>query len=59
MNTGRVALNRPMLAAGGDFADGLIVNEGQWLGGEIFVSFDTKAVALLEKQGQAALLLER
>jgi predicted nucleic-acid-binding protein len=64
LNAGNVAVNRPavdaglaMLNAGGDFADGLIAFEGQWLGGETFVSFDKKAVALLEKQGQAARLL--
>ena len=32
-----------MLDAGGDFADGVIAHEGQWLGGETFVSFDKKA----------------
>lgn len=59
-----VAMNRPaveaglrMLDAGGDFADGVIAYEGQWLGGETFVSFDKKAVALLTAQGQSARLL--
>lgn len=59
-----VVANRPvieagivMLDAGGDFADGVIVFDGQWLGGETFVSFDRKAVKLLEEQGTAALLL--
>jgi predicted nucleic-acid-binding protein len=63
LNAGNVAMNRPavdaglaVLDAGGDFADGLIAFEGQWLGGETFVSFDKKAVALLQKQGQAARL---
>jgi predicted nucleic-acid-binding protein len=46
-----------MLDAGGDFADGLIAFEGQWLGGETFVSFDKRAVGLLKEQGQTALLL--
>ena len=46
-----------MLEAGGDFADGVIAFEGQWLGGETFVSFDQKAVALLTAQGQSTLLL--
>ncbi len=57
-------MNRPaldaglaVLDAGGDFADGLIAFEGQWLGGETFVSFDKKAVALIEKRGQAARVL--
>lgn len=46
-----------VLEAGGDFADGVIAFEGQWLGGETFVSFDQKAVALLAAQGQSARLL--
>ncbi len=46
-----------MLNADGDFADGVIAFEGQWLGGEIFVSFDKKAVALLTASGHAAHLL--
>ncbi len=58
-----VETNRPaveaglaMLDAGGDFADGVIAYEGRWLGGETFVSFDTKAVEMLTAQGQAARL---
>ncbi len=43
-----------MLAAGGDFADGVMAFEGKWLGGEVFVSFDRKAVALLKGLGVAA-----
>ncbi|MCX5957681.1 MAG: type II toxin-antitoxin system VapC family toxin [Cyanobacteria bacterium] len=46
-----------LLEAGGDFADGLIAHEGQWLGGERFVSFDRQAVALLKTRGVAAELL--
>ncbi|MEO8882993.1 MAG: type II toxin-antitoxin system VapC family toxin [Devosia sp.] len=64
LNAGNVVMNRPaveaglaMLAAGGDFADGIIAYEGTWLGGETFVSFDKKAVTLLSKQGEAARLL--
>jgi predicted nucleic-acid-binding protein len=64
LNAGNVVVNRPaadagmaMLDAGGDFADGLIAFEGQWLGGETFVSFDKRAVGLLKEQGQTALLL--
>ena len=64
LDTGNVAVNRPavdaglaVLDAGGDFADGLIAFEGKWLGGETFVSFDKKAVALFEKQGQSARVL--
>lgn len=43
-----------VLDAGGDFADGVIAYEGQWLGAETFVSFDKKAVALLIARGQSA-----
>ena len=59
-----VKVNRPavevglsVLEAGGDFADGIIAYEGNWLGGETFVSFDKKAVALLSAQAQSARLL--
>lgn len=59
-----VEVNRPavesgllMLDAGGDFADGVVAYEGNWLGGETFVSFDKKAVAHLTDQGQSARLL--
>ena len=59
-----VEVNRPaveaglsMLDAGGDFADGVIAYEGNWLGGETFVSFDKKAIALLAAQGQSTRLL--
>jgi predicted nucleic-acid-binding protein len=61
---GAVVTNRPaaeaglaMLDAGGDFADGVIAYEGSWLGAETFVSFDRRAVKLLEAQGKSALLL--
>ncbi|WP_310452510.1 type II toxin-antitoxin system VapC family toxin [Sulfuritalea sp.] len=59
-----VEVNRPAveaglsaLEAGGDFADGVIAYEGNWLGGETFVSFDKKAVTLLKAAGQSARLL--
>ena len=59
-----VEVNRPaveagllVLDAGGDFADGVIAYEGHWLGGETFVSFDKKAVALLTTQGQSTRVL--
>lgn len=45
-----------MLNEGGDFADGVIAHDGQWLGGETFVSFDRDAIGLLQKQGQAAII---
>lgn len=46
------------LRSGADFADGVIAHEGAWLGGETFVSFDKKAVAAVEKQGQKGKLLK-
>ena len=64
LNAENVAVNRPaveaglaILNAGGDFADGLIAYEGRWLGGDVFVSFDKKAVTLITKEGQPARLL--
>jgi len=57
MNRPAVELGLSMLKAGGDFADAVIAYEGQWLGGETFVSFDKKAVTLLTTNGQAARLL--
>lgn len=64
LDAGNVAMNRPaveaglaILEAGGDFADGIIAYEGNWLGGETFVSFDRQAVKLVTKQGQAARLV--
>jgi predicted nucleic-acid-binding protein len=59
-----VVTNRPaaeaglaLLEAGGDFADGVIAYEGRRLGADVFISFDKKAVKLLEKSGEAARLL--
>ena len=43
-----------LLDAGGDFADGVIAHAGRWLGAETFVSFDKKAVGLLQARGEAA-----
>jgi len=64
LNSANVVVNRStveaglaMLDAGGDFADGVIVREGNWLGADTFVSFDRKAVKLLEAQGKSARLL--
>jgi predicted nucleic-acid-binding protein len=45
------------MEAGADFADGVIAYEGQWLGGETFVSFDKKAVAAVSGRGLKAKLL--
>ena len=59
-----VAVNRPaveaglrLFEAGGDFADGVIAYEGDWLGGETFVSFDKKAVSLIAQEGRQSRLL--
>jgi len=49
-----VAAGLAMLRAGGDFADGVIAHEGIGLGGDIFVSFDRRAVGALTKHGRAA-----
>jgi len=64
MNGANVAINRPaaeaglaLLDAGGDFADGVIAYEGNWLGADTFVSFDKKAVKLMQAQGAVAQLL--
>jgi predicted nucleic-acid-binding protein len=64
INGANVVVNRPaaeaglaMLDAGGDFADGVIAYEGNWLGADTFVSFDKKAVKLMEAQGESARLL--
>ena len=64
LNSANIAVNRStaeaglaMLDAGGDFADGVIAYEGNWLGADTFVSFDKKAVRLMEAQGKSARLL--
>ncbi|MDR6116640.1 MULTISPECIES: type II toxin-antitoxin system VapC family toxin [unclassified Sphingomonas] len=45
-----------ILEQGGDFADGVVAYQGKWLGADTFVSFDRKAINLLERGGQAVLL---
>jgi len=64
MNGANVVMNRPaveaglsILDAGGDFADGIIAYEGDWMGAEEFVSFDSKAISILQSQGSRARLL--
>jgi len=64
MNGANVVVNQPpveaglaLLDAGGDFADGIIAYEGSWLGAEVFISFDKKAVNLMEAQGESVRLL--
>jgi predicted nucleic-acid-binding protein len=56
VETNRAAIDAGLtvLDAGGDFADGVIAYEGRWLGAEMFVSFDKKAVEMLTEQGMAA-----
>ena len=61
MKSSNVEMNRPaveaglkVLDAGGDFADGAIAFEGEWLVAEEFVSFDSKAVAVVQSQGGRA-----
>jgi len=57
MNRPAVEAGLSALDAGGDFADGVIAYEGNWLGAEEFVSFDSKAVSMLKSQGNRARLL--
>jgi predicted nucleic-acid-binding protein len=64
MESSNVVMNRPAIEAGlsvldtgGDFADGVIAYEGDWLGAEEFVSFDSKAVSVLRSQGGRTRLL--
>lgn len=56
VETNRLAVEAglAMLDAGGDFADGVMAYEGQWLGADTFVSFDSKAVKMLTARGVAA-----
>ncbi|HVV94318.1 MAG TPA: type II toxin-antitoxin system VapC family toxin [Hyphomicrobiales bacterium] len=61
IDAANVAVDRPaaeaglaVLEAGGDFADGVIDHTGRWLGGEVFLSFDRKAVRRLAGLGHAA-----
>ena len=51
---GAITAGLRMLDAGGDFADGVIAAAGATLGGEVFVSFDRKAVARLQEIGMPA-----
>jgi len=64
MNSANVVMNRPAIEAGlsvleegGDFADGVMAFEGEWLGAQEFVSFDSQAVSLLRRKGARARLL--
>ena len=64
INAGNVVANRPAVEAGlavhdagGDFADGAMAHEGNWLGGATFVSFDKEAANILSAHGRSARLL--
>jgi predicted nucleic-acid-binding protein len=57
MNRAAVEAGLSALEAGGEFADGVIAFEGGWLGADEFVSFDSKAVSLMQAQGSRARLL--
>jgi predicted nucleic-acid-binding protein len=64
IDSANVVTNRPAVEAGlavldrgGDFADGAIAYEGAWLGADEFVSFDKKAVTLLQSRNKRARLL--
>jgi predicted nucleic-acid-binding protein len=64
LRVANVIVNRPAIESGlaaldtgGDFADGVIAYEGEWLGAEEFVSFDAKAVSVVQSQGSRARLL--
>ncbi|PPQ15546.1 VapC toxin family PIN domain ribonuclease [Bradyrhizobium sp. AC87j1] len=63
INASNAVVDRPaaeaglaFLDTGGDFADGVIAHEGNWLGADTFVSFDRKAVKLIEASGGLARL---
>ena len=65
INAANVKVNRPAVEsglavfdAGGDFADGVIAFEGQWLGAKEFVSFDKKAVSIIQRTGHSARKLD-
>lgn len=49
-----VDLGVAVLLAGGDFADGVIAQQGRTLGGGTFATFDEEAVSLLAAQGVPA-----
>ncbi|MEI9993419.1 MAG: type II toxin-antitoxin system VapC family toxin [Rhizomicrobium sp.] len=54
VNRAAVEAGLATLDAGGDFADGAIAFEGRQMGGETFVSFDRRAVKLLNATGMSA-----
>ncbi len=63
LGSGRVTTDWPaveaglaLLRAGGDFADGVIAHQGLAAGADAFVSFDVRAIRLLNQQGLPARL---
>jgi predicted nucleic-acid-binding protein len=46
-----------LLAAGGDFADGVIAFEGRALGPQALIVFDREAARLLQQGNEPAVLL--
>ena len=66
INSAKVVTNRlaveaglSVLKAGGDFADGVIAYEGNWIGAEELVSFDSKAISVLQALGSRRRLLSQ
>ncbi len=57
VNRAAVEAGLAVLNAGGDFADGVIAHDGRWLGGEVFASFDKRAVTRLARIGHLTRLL--
>jgi predicted nucleic-acid-binding protein len=48
-----------LLAAGGDFADGVIALEGRALGAQALITFDREAARLLQQGNEPVVLLEQ
>lgn len=56
INHDEVQAGLAMLAVGGDFADGINQFLGKKMGGEVFVTFDKKAISKLSKLNEQAYL---
>ena len=58
---GELKPDRPLTARipwwSGGVNDAVIAHQGQWLGGDTFLSFDCQAVALLQQRGINPVLL--
>ena len=59
MDSNAITEGLAMLDAGGDFADGVIAFEGFSEGAESFISFDRRAVTILQRQGKEARFLSQ